>query len=934
MPSATQNLFILIYLCSLIAYGYGDGENTPEPTCGIGMFDCGHHNCIPRSWRCDGDVDCLNGADEKSCSAAPTVQCDPETHYQCKPSPGGSVKPRARIFAQTFPVSCIPHAWKCDGEVDCPEKDDELGCSPAEVHCGDGQFKCPGYQHHQTSCIPNSWVCDGESDCVDMADEKNCTDKTVLTLGGILSAKKPNCSADEFQCADGTCIFGIWKCDGESDCKDNSDEDMKLCKTNNTCDPTTHFQCADNHFCLPMSWRCDSQPDCPDHSDERNCTEVKRMHEVKCAGDEWQCKNKAECIRSNWRCDLDNDCTDGSDEEDCSNSELTCGVDETLCDDGICRVDCAPVKPHLGCDDDREYACDNSTCINLDKLCSDNSSANNCIKSVCAQKIHRCDNKNPHCKCRTTHLGGEVCYCPPGFERRGEQCVDIDECQQPGVCDQKCVNLVGSFKCDCYHGFKLTGGTVVDGESVAKDASKCRAIGNDPLLLLSNRAMIRQFDIVNNRYHPLVSKLESAVAMDYWHQNRTLIWSDVSKEQIMICHINVSTDNVIGCIEGGNLTLISKNVSTPDGLAIDWVHGLLFWTDTGLDTVNVFDLNTQKRKVLFDTGLEEPRAIAVDPSAGLIFWTDWGARGRIERAGMDGQNRIEILNGDTVRWPNGLAVDIYDQRVYWADAKIKAISSCDYWGKNVRTVLHSHKHLRHPFSVAVFEERIYWTDWDHEGVLTANKFTGEDVKTVMSGVTGPMTVRIYHQMAQPDQTNKCQMHQCQHLCLPKAHIREATAEVEGVLQGLPYTCGCDIGFRSSLMDITQCTPEGLLGEVIRQEVTGAGTASDNFLFGFFVIGLVVSAVLIGGYIYRQRRFSRFTALQFDNPIYRRTVEDVEGELEIFGDNSVGAIPANQEPRLVLSHSANGAANGIANGHGGPPPYGVSHDPLNDNRGIY
>jgi len=117
--------------------------------------------------------------------------------------------------------------------------------------------------------------------------------------------------------------------------------------------------------------------------------------------------------------------------------------------------------------------------------------------------------------------------------------------------------------------------------------------------------------------------------MDYWHTNQTLIWSDVSKEQISICTIgkNFSDAGILGslndCLEKGNVTLIDKDVATPDGLAIDWVHGLLFWTDTGRNEVNVMDLNTKHRKVLFSKDLDEPRAIAVDPSLGLIFWTDW-----------------------------------------------------------------------------------------------------------------------------------------------------------------------------------------------------------------------------------------------------------------------------------------------------------------------
>lgn len=105
--------------------------------------------------------------------------------------------------------------------------------------------------------------------------------------------------------------------------------------------------------------------------------------------------------------------------------------------------------------------------------------------------------------------------------------IDIDECEQPGSCDQICINERGSYRCDCYPGYKL-----IPSENTTLIRHKCRAIGPDPQLLLANRAAIRQFDIATNKYHPLISKLESAVALDYWHQNKTLVWSDVSKEQV------------------------------------------------------------------------------------------------------------------------------------------------------------------------------------------------------------------------------------------------------------------------------------------------------------------------------------------------------------------------------------------------------------------
>lgn len=33
--------------------------------------------------------------------------------------------------------------------------------------------------------------------------------------------------------------------------------------------------------------------------------------------------------------------------------------------------------------------------------------------------------------------------------------LDIDECQDPDACSQLCVNLEGSYKCECEEGFQL-----------------------------------------------------------------------------------------------------------------------------------------------------------------------------------------------------------------------------------------------------------------------------------------------------------------------------------------------------------------------------------------------------------------------------------------------------------------------------------------------
>lgn len=57
-------------------------------------------------------------------------------------------------------------------------------------------------------------------------------------------------------------------------------------------------------------------------------------------------------------------------------------------------------------------------------------------------------------------------------------------------------------------------------------------------------------------------------------------------------------------------------LSNPDGLAVDWVGGNLYWCDKGRDTIEVSKLNGAYRTVLVNSGLREPRALVVDVQNG------------------------------------------------------------------------------------------------------------------------------------------------------------------------------------------------------------------------------------------------------------------------------------------------------------------------------
>uniref|UniRef100_A0A914CNQ3 Uncharacterized protein n=1 Tax=Acrobeloides nanus TaxID=290746 RepID=A0A914CNQ3_9BILA len=133
------------------------------------------------------------------------------------------------------------------------------------------------------------------------------------------------------------------------------------------------------------------------------------------------------------------------------------------------------------------------------------------------------------------------------------------------------------------------------------------------------------------------------------------------------------------------------------------------------------DLNTKQRKVLFNE--DNLGAIAVDPSKGLIFWAEYRS---IERASMDGNDRM-------VYSPFGIALDIFNERVYWTDSITNTIASVEYNGNDRRTILHSDTVIS-PYALAIFEDKLYWHDMDQKSVLAINKFNGTEVRKFESTI--------------------------------------------------------------------------------------------------------------------------------------------------------------------------------------------------------
>uniref|UniRef100_A0A4W5Q8K7 LDL receptor related protein 1 n=1 Tax=Hucho hucho TaxID=62062 RepID=A0A4W5Q8K7_9TELE len=727
------------------------GDHSDELPCNSkpsGEFRCRDGSCISNSSRCDQVVNCEDASDEMNC-----LPTDCSRYF------------RLGVKGVTFQscertTLCYLPSWKCDGNNDCGDFSDERNCpDKKKLKCPVNFFACPSGR-----CIPMSWTCDKENDCENGADETHC-DKF--------------CTSTEFECGNHRCISNHWVCDGADDCGDKSDEDDR-CKTK-TCSPEA-FQCPGTHVCVPQRWKCDGDKDCLDGADES--IKAGCLYNNTCDENEFMCQNR-HCIPKHFVCDHDLDCSDGSDESpECEYP--TCGPGEFRCTNSRClnqkvwecdgEFDCqdhsdeAPKNPHCT-DSERKcnesaYLCRNGKCLNEMLLCDrnddcgDGSDELNCFINECL------NSKQSGCSqlCEDLKIGFK-CRCLPGFQlkRDGKTCVDIDECTTSYPCTQRCINTHGSFHCLCVEGFQLR----PDNPTICKSTSD-----EEPFLIFANRYYLRKLGLDGSNYTLIKQGLNNAVALDFHYAEQMLYWTDVTTQGSMIRRMNIN---------GSNIEVLHRtSLSNPDGLAVDWVGGNLYWCDKGRDTIEVSKLNGTFRSVLVNAGLREPRAVALDVRNGYLYWSDWGDNPHIGRIGMDGSNRSVIVE-DKITWPNGLTLDLINDRIYWADAREDYIEFASLDGSNRHTVLT--QDVPHIFAMTLFEEYIYWTDWETKSINRCHKTLGINKTTLITTLHRPMDIHIYHPYRQPEVFNHpCQTDNggCSNLCL--------------LSPGGGYKCACPTNF--------------------------------------------------------------------------------------------------------------------------------------------
>ena len=99
---------------------------------------------------------------------------------------------------------------------------------------------------------------------------------------------------------------------------------------------------------------------------------------------------------------------------------------------------------------------------------------------------------------------------------------------------------------------------------------------------------------------------------------------------------------------------------------------------------------------------------------------------------MDGQAR-EVVIPDNLIWPNGIAIDYAEDKLYWADANLDKIEYSNLDGTN-RLLLETQLNgVSHPFSITIENELLYWTEWQNISVFATHKTNGHDILVITPG---------------------------------------------------------------------------------------------------------------------------------------------------------------------------------------------------------
>lgn len=195
----------------------------------------------------------------------------------------------------------------------------------------------------------------------------------------------------------------------------------------------------------------------------------------------------------------------------------------------------------------------------------------------------------------------------------------------------------------------------------------------------------------------------------------------------------------------------------------------LFFLDVSGGRIESLNTDGSDRRVVLDGLKRIPDGIGIDEQAGHIYWTNMGNPkandGSIERADLDGRNRITIVPQGATFTPKQLTLDRKGRKVYWSDREGMRVMRANFDGSQIEILVDTSQGDQRPgrdetkwcVGIAVDHDggKIYWTqkggdNADEGGIFRAdleipkgeNPTNRTDIEVLFNGLPEPIDLEL------------------------------------------------------------------------------------------------------------------------------------------------------------------------------------------------
>ena len=104
-------------------------------------------------------------------------------------------------------------------------------------------------------------------------------------------------------------------------------------------------------------------------------------------------------------------------------------------------------------------------------------------------------------------------------------------------------------------------------------------------------------------------QVKNVMSLDFSSDKNLVYWSN--KKEIKQLSLQTGISEVIPFHHNDY-----SSVPFPEGLAVDWISGKLYWTDAKRDAIYVGDLRNARKMTIIEGKIDSPKVIVVSPSNG------------------------------------------------------------------------------------------------------------------------------------------------------------------------------------------------------------------------------------------------------------------------------------------------------------------------------